>query len=133
MRTQQRLYFGPQSGVGGTRNFQVNLALTARQSDGLVQNFADLLPALGIHVAVLRAISRNNQARAVIQSRFTVEAEIPRTSAVSSIDSPPKNFSSTTWLCCESMLARRFKASSKATMSTSIGCGCSSASSRANL
>lgn len=41
--------------------------------------------------------SRRSQALASFQSRFTVSDETPRTSAVSSTVSPPKNRSSTTW------------------------------------
>ena len=45
-------------------------------------------------------IWRRSQARAIRHSRCTVRGERSRTSATSSIVSPPKKRSSTIWLCC---------------------------------
>ena len=55
----------------------------------------------------------------MFQSRFTVDSEIPITWAVSSMDRPEKNRSSTTRLCWGSIRARSLSASSRATMSRS--------------
>src|SRR5579883_520697 len=88
------------------------------QCDG--EDGLDLSPLFGIHaLSPLLLISRCSQARAVAHSRFTVAGEIPSTSAVSSMERPPKNRSSTTRLCCESSAASWLRASSSATTSIS--------------
>src|SRR4029077_6124921 len=56
------------------------------------EHFLDLLPAFrGHRPASLFIISRFSQVRAVAHSRFTVAGEMSSTSAVSSMESPPKN------------------------------------------
>lgn len=44
---------------------------------------------------VLYCNSRKSQARAALQSRFTVAGDVPIAVAISSISKPPKNFIST--------------------------------------
>jgi len=53
-----------------------------------------------------------HQVLAEAQLRLTVAGEIPRNSAVFSIDKPPKYRNSTTWLCYRSSAAGLFSASS---------------------
>src|SRR5215471_15730761 len=59
-----------------------------------------------------------SQSRAVIHSRFTVEADTPNTKAVSSSDNPPKKRNATIWPCLESRRESPCKASSSATTLT---------------
>src|SRR5262249_31994774 len=59
-----------------------------------------------------------NHSRAVVQSRFTVAADTPRTRAVSSSDNPPKKRNSTIWPCLESSRESPCKASSSTTTLT---------------
>src|ERR1051325_9900229 len=70
---------------------------------------------------------RRSQARAIFQSRSTVACPILITSAISSIERPPKNFSSTIRLCCGSICANSSNASFNASKSTSGCCASFSA------
>src|SRR5215470_5718842 len=62
------------------------------------KQFLYQLPLIGSHVSY-SPISRRNQARATLQSRLTVLAEIPSAAAVSSTLKPLKNLSSTISAC----------------------------------
>src|ERR1700675_4144276 len=85
----------------------------------------DSTPFLGRHVpSSARVISRNNQALAEDQLRFTVAVEIPRNCEVSSSESPPKYRNSKIWLWRASSLARRSSASFSESISTSPCRGC---------
>src|SRR5262249_59267903 len=128
VRLKKGFDFGAKFLVGGAGLIKIGGAFTWRKGDGGIQDFADLLPLFRFQVAALRLSSRNSQARAVVQSRFTVDGEMPRTSAVSSTVSPPKTFNSTTRLCCSSIWARLLSASSRSPTPTSRTWGFSSAS-----
>src|SRR5205823_6669688 len=88
------------------------IAIVRFQIHDLAEQLFRLLVLDGAHEETLLDISRYNQAFAAIQSLLTVEGETPSTSAVSSIESPPKKRITTTWLCCSSFAARLSSASS---------------------
>src|SRR5437879_4814884 len=109
----------------------VLVPLVRRSFQGACEHRLHPLPLLGSHAFVsLFFISRCSQARAVAHSRFTVAGETPSTTEVSSMESPPKNRSSTTRLCCRSKTASWFKASSRATRFTSRAFGRATSGSR---
>src|SRR5262249_1600560 len=79
------------------------LAFIGRPIERLMEQLADPPPA-PIHE--LPESSRWSQARASVQSRPTVAAEMPSNAAVSSTESPPKNRSSTIRACRSSSCPR---------------------------
>src|SRR5262249_35166531 len=98
---------------------EIRRTIVRRERDSLLHQLLDALPALGIHAGASPLIARYSHARAIVQSRFTVAGEIPRTSEVSSIVRPPKNRNSTILLCCWSISASPVKALSSSTTSIS--------------
>src|SRR5207245_8953774 len=84
-------------------------ALLGLPLEGGLEDLFDPFPAIGSHL-----ICRYNQAFAMLQSRFTVRTEIPRTSPVSSSLRPPKNLSSTIRLSRASFSSSCLRASSNA-------------------
>src|SRR5581483_11253180 len=133
VRREQRLDFALQVAIAGALGGQKRAPLAGRQRDGAVEDAFDLLPAFGRHAGGRSAISRCSHARAVVHSRDTVAAEMPRTSAVSSIDSPVKYRSSTMRLWRSSRRASSLSASSRRSRSTSERLGTPSASSSASV
>src|SRR5437879_4411533 len=132
MSCDQRLHLPPYGFVGA--NFiEVLVTLLWSSFQSASEHYLHLPPSLRRHACVSRFllfISRCSHARAVAHSRLTVAGETPSTTEVSSIERPPKNRSSTSLLCCGSRSARRFRASSSATRSTSLACGNASSGSR---
>src|SRR5581483_4073090 len=116
---QQHIHFAAQVVVGAAGLLEEGVALTGLQLQSLVEQVTNLLMAFRCHVPALWLISRYSQSLAVSQWRFTVAVEIPMASAVSSMESPAKNRSSTIRLCCGSSLASSLSASSSATTSKS--------------
>src|SRR5215469_1063520 len=112
-RSEQNLHVLAEGWIGVAGSIQKGGALLGRQFERLLQQIANLLPAFLRHVSAL-LIWWCSQRRAVDQDRLTVAGDIPKTSAVSSIDSPPKNRSSTIRLCCALSRAKPFRASSRA-------------------
>src|ERR1700687_3197755 len=99
---QERFHFMAEVWLPGAGLIQ-NRGTTMRlQVQNLAEEFFRLLVVVVGHGESLVDMSRNSQALAAAQSRFTVDGEIRRTSAVSSMERPPKKRSSTTRLCCAS-------------------------------
>jgi len=73
---------------------QIRAAFVRDKPIALSRTIPDLLPAFRPHVVSSGRV-HGTAGPAVIQSRLTVEEEIPSTSEVSSIVSPAKNLSST--------------------------------------
>src|SRR4029077_5647511 len=129
---QQRLHFAAQRLICGTGLVQISAALLRIHRQRGFQNGSDFLPGFPRHEAAFLFTGRYSHARAEAQERSTVAAEIDRTSAVSSIDRPPKKRSSTMRPCRASMRASSLRASSRSTRSTSFD-GSFKASSSASL
>src|SRR5687767_7597382 len=127
------LDLGAEGRVRPTGGFQKISARSAVAFETLGHNFLHALPAFDGHREGSLDNSRNSHAFALTQSRFTVAGETPTTSAVSSIDRPPKNRSSTILACCGSTLASVFMASSSASISISRRSGTPIASSSESL
>src|ERR1700733_2723806 len=110
---------------GGVRTLVVEVGSPLRGFllERLSEHHLYFLPALRGHFSEPLCISRRSQARAADQSRFTVLGDLPITTAVSSMESPAKNRSSTRRLACGSRLASLFKAASSSTTSRSAFCG----------
>src|SRR5688500_12591445 len=96
------------------------------------ENIFNLLPTFVVHL-YYPPISRRSQARATLQSRFTVFGETLSTAAVSSTLKPLKKRSSTTRACCGSIFANLCNASSIAIRSRSVSFVTASDSSSVNL
>src|SRR5712664_3923123 len=132
VRGNERFNFVPQ------RLFRASLVEICTAVSGLSfkrpgEYFLHPLPDFRRHLrASFCFISRWSQARAVAHSRFTEAGEMPRTTAVSSMESPPKKRSSINRLCCGSRVSSLVKASSSATRFTSRLCGRAICGSRAN-
>src|SRR5215469_14469825 len=97
-RSEQNLHFLAEGWIDVAGSIQKGWALLRHQFKRLLQQIANLLPAFLRHDSALLSWWCS-QRRAVDQCRFTVAGDIPNTSAVSSIDSPPKNRRSTIRLC----------------------------------
>src|SRR5207245_10932013 len=123
------LYFVAQLRAPGTGLIQNRGAKTRLHVQNLAEKLFGLLVLVWPHGDILVDMSRYSHALAAAQSRFTVEGEIPNTSAVSSMERPPKKRSSTTRLCCSSFAARLRSASSSLTRSMSSRTGSDAASS----
>ena len=99
VRVEEILDLGAQTGIPGTRPVEEGASAVRRQVQRLLQERGEAPPAIGrrerSHVADAPDSARYRRARAARQSRFTVRESSPRTSAVSSIDSPAKKRSST--------------------------------------
>src|ERR1700686_2424175 len=133
MRGEQRFDFVPEFGIPAAGMVEVRCALHRVDKDDLVEQLLHLLPAFGVHAGASPVMARNNQARAVTQSRFTVAGEMPSTSEVSSMVRPAKKRSSTIRPCCASKPESSPNALSSATTSTSVCCGRATASSRVRV
>src|ERR1700675_753502 len=128
VRHYQRLNFSPQSNVRA-HLIQKTWPVSGFYFQSGFEDRPDSTPFLGRHVpSSARVISRNNQALAEDQLRFTVAVEIPRNCEVSSSESPPKYRNSKIWLWRASSLARRSSASFSESISTSPCRGCCEAS-----
>src|SRR5262249_17161203 len=97
---KQCLNLPPQGSVGPTRLREVRLSVCAFVRERAFEHQFYSGPIIRRRHLVLSSLY--NHSLAVAQSRFTVAGEIPSASAVSSTDSPAKNLSSTTRLCCGS-------------------------------
>src|SRR5689334_16231726 len=106
--------------IGDALPVQIRGALLRAQFHCALEDSSYDLPAFRSHAILFPLISRCSQTRAVAQCRFTVAADKPNTSAVSSIESPPKKRSSTMRLCCGSKRASSRRASSRASRSTDL-------------
>ena len=92
MRLEQTLDLGVQLGVVAARLREERRAVRLRPLQCAVEEVLDLPPALRRHG---RPSSRKSHARADRNSRLIDDADVSIASAVSSIDRPPKNRSST--------------------------------------
>jgi hypothetical protein len=86
MMREQRAHLGLERRVARAGLREIDIASLGRLGERRLEDLGDPRPALG-HAAPPYS-SRCSQARATVQSRFTVAGEVPSTSAVSSIDKP---------------------------------------------
>jgi hypothetical protein len=119
VRAQQGAHFVGDSGIGFGRAREQALTIRGAEIQRLVEQRADAAP-----VGRQLSSSRASHARASAQWRFTVAGEMSIACAVSSIDRPPKNRSSTIRACPASSAARRSSAASRATMSNPRSFAC---------
>src|SRR5580700_4803203 len=93
--------------IAGAASLQISLPLARIDLKNRGENRLDLLPSLRRHVSfhvwahvwAPRSMACCNQSRAVAHSRFVVAGEISTTRAVSAMERPPKNRSSTICDC----------------------------------
>src|SRR5579883_757612 len=123
--TKKGFEFGTQGWIAQKDLVQVSSTLFPLQRKHCIEYRLEALPLLCIHTGARREISRCSQMRAVVHSRTTVAGEMPSTSEVSSIESPPKKRSSTMRLCLASSFASSKSASSSKITSTSDFCATS--------
>ena len=90
MPCEQRRRFCAQRLVACAGLAQEAVALDGLELDGRVEQLPQSLPALGSQPAPPCCSSPISHALAAAQSRLTVLGDTPSTSAVSSIESPPK-------------------------------------------
>src|SRR5215472_19001866 len=111
---KKRLHFLPQSCVVCACLGKESGTLLRFQLQRAVEYNLDLLPTLRCHAHACDPCDSCflSHSRAVIHSRFTVEADTPSTKAVSSSDNPPKKRNSTTCPCLESNRESPWRASS---------------------
>ena len=109
----ERFNFDTQGSILGAGGVEIGGAIFGGEAKGVFLDLLGPLPALGGHASGRREISRCSQARAAVQSRWTVAGPISRTWAVSSNESPAKKRSSTTRLWRGSSSARVLRASSR--------------------
>ena len=89
VRRQERLDLAPQPEVASAGPFQEPGAIRGGPFEGLGEHGLDSSPGLS-RARPQGAISRCSQARAIVHSRLTVAGDKPMTSAVSSMERPPK-------------------------------------------
>src|SRR6516225_1755880 len=99
LRRKKRFDFAPKIRICDTGAVEKRRTLFWRYFECVTKYISNLLPALRGHGCQALLISRCSQIRADVQCRFTVAGDTPKTSAVSSIDNPPKKRNSTIWLC----------------------------------
>src|SRR5580700_2718055 len=116
VRSDKGFHFPAQARFGASL-VKIGRPLSGRPFQRVREHFLDFLPAFRCQGPSYLFNSRRNQARAVTHSRFTVAGEIPKTTAASSMESPPKNLSSMSRACCASKAASLARASSSATRS----------------
>src|SRR4029077_18080089 len=114
VRGEQGLDFALQHQVASARLLQVCRTISRRQINGNIEDALDLLPVGRRHGDASEVSSRRSQARATAHPRFTGAGNTPTTSAVSSMERPPKKRSSTIRPCFGSSSSRRDKAESMA-------------------
>jgi len=100
------IQLGPEGGIDGEDLVEIAAGWDRVETESVVEHFLHVLSLFRLHAGALREISRCSQMRAVVHSRETVAGEMPRTSEVSSMESPAKKRNSTMRLCCSSSLAR---------------------------
>ena len=90
LHSQQRFHRAAQLAVGSAQPVHRRGALAGVRFQHARQNRLDLAPASRGHGCAVPSMCSSSHSRAVPHSRFTVAGEIPRHSAVSSIERPPK-------------------------------------------
>src|SRR5262249_14593365 len=132
---KERLHFLAQSWVVRACLGEESGTLLRSQLQSVLEYNLDLLPALRCHAHANDPCPSCflSHSRAVVQSRFTVAGDTPRTKAVSSSDNPPKKRNSTICPCLESSRESPCKASSSTTTLTWRSGSGAMASSRASL
>ena len=115
---QEGLDFAAYQNLTAARRIQELFALRRIELESCFEHTLDLAPFFGSHCVSFALISRRSQVRAVAHSRLMVVREIPITSAVSSIDKPPKKRISTILHCCGSRRSSSLRALSRAIKST---------------
>jgi hypothetical protein len=93
---EQRGHLSAETQVAGTGGIQKPLARGRLTIERRREKLLDPAPALGGGTRHASPSSRLSQARAMVQSRFTVAGDVPNASAVSSTLIPPKKRHSTT-------------------------------------
>src|SRR5205085_11673317 len=129
---QQRFNLTADRGLAGAALRYVSVLRVLRKIQRRAEYALHFTPLSGAHASASPAMLRYSHALAIVHSFFTTAGGICSTVEISSIDSPPKKRSSTTFDFRASIAARSFSDSSSATTSRSRRAGTVRASSSGN-